>query len=366
MSKTTYRYCPSRRTLIKTTAAGAALAAVGVRAPFVRAQGRSLKIGTYGGYFEESFTTHIYPDFTAATGIAVDSIPEPTGEAWLVQLEQAARAGQAPADVSMMAQVPMLRGANAELWQALDMAQMPSAERVFDPFVNRYEDGRVCGIPAVAWFITLVTNTDVYAEAPGSWADMWDPANENRLGLLALASNSFLLEIVAETFFDGTDMLQTEEGIMTALQTLEEVKPNVALWYRDEGQFQTALQSGEIPMGQYYHDVAGLAAADGFPVRSTFPAEGGVSDRGSWAVTRASDKLEEAMVFIDYMCQPEIQDLLSRRVGTAPVIPRQHLTLTEAEFAAVASDIPPIIPVYSMYAERGDWIAERWTEMLTG
>jgi putative spermidine/putrescine transport system substrate-binding protein len=153
---------------------------------------------------------------------------------------------------------------------------------------------------------------------------------------------------------------------MTALQTLEEIKPNVALWYRDEGQFQTALQSGEIPMGQYYHDVAGLAAADGFPVRSTFPAEGGVSDRGSWAVSRASEKLDEAMVFIDYMCQPEIQDLLSRRVGTAPVIPREHLSLTDAEFAAVSSDIPPIIPAYTIYVDRGDWIEQRWTEMLTG
>ena len=48
-------------------------------------------------------------DFTKETGIKVES--EPTGEAWLVQLEQAARAGVAPADVSMMAQVAMLRGA---------------------------------------------------------------------------------------------------------------------------------------------------------------------------------------------------------------------------------------------------------------
>ena len=60
------------------------------------------------------------------------------------------------------------------------------------------------------------------------------------------------------------------------------------LWYRDEAQFEQALKSGEIPMGQYYHDVTGLAAAEEHPVRSTFPKEGGILDSGSWAVSRAS------------------------------------------------------------------------------
>jgi putative spermidine/putrescine transport system substrate-binding protein len=82
----------------------------------LRAQSAPLKVGTYGGYFEDSFNQHIFPDFTAATGIEVESIGTPTGEAWLVQLQQAARAGQAPADVSMMAQVARIRGERAGLW----------------------------------------------------------------------------------------------------------------------------------------------------------------------------------------------------------------------------------------------------------
>ncbi|HEV7370557.1 ABC transporter substrate-binding protein [Arenibaculum sp.] len=356
----------SRRTLLKATAAAAAVTATGLRAPFVHAQQRSLKVGTYGGYFEESFSEHVYPGFTEATGIEVESIPEPTGEAWLVQLQAAARAGQAPADVSMMAQVPMLRGITADLWQPLDMERMPNARETIAEFRNTWPDGRVAGVPAVTWYITLVTNTDVYPQPPESWADMWAPGNERRLGLLALASNSFLLEITAETFFGGQDLLATDEGVERVLAKLAELKPNVALWYRDEGQFQQALQSGEIPMGQYYHDVTGLAAADGFPVRSTFPKEGGVVDRGSWAVVRSSDRLEEAQVFIDYVSQPEIQALLARKVGTAPTIPRELLDLTDEEFAAVSSTGRPIIPNYALYTERGDRIADRWTAMITG
>src|SRR5690625_1546992 len=106
----------SRRTVL-----GAGVASAGLLAmpSLLRAQDRSIKVGVHGGYFKESFDSHIFPDFTEATGIAVESIAEPTGEAWLVQLEQAARAGMAPADMSMMSQVSIPTGPENELWTPL-------------------------------------------------------------------------------------------------------------------------------------------------------------------------------------------------------------------------------------------------------
>lgn len=347
--------------------AGSAAVAGALAMPSIlRAQDKSIKIGVYGGYFKDSFDKNIFPEFTKATGIAVESIAEPTGEAWLVQLEQAAKAGQAPADLSMMSQVAMLKGQATELWAPIDMAKIKNASGLIDRFVNKYPDGRVAGVGAVAWYITLVTNTDVYKEAPTSWQALWDPANADKLGLLALVSNSFLLEVTAKTYMGGTNALDTEEGILKALEKLAEVKPNVRLWYRDEAQFEQSLKSGEIPMGQYYHDVTGLAAADGQPVRSTFPKEGGIQDSGCWALSRASTKTEEAHVFIDYMCQPSIQATLSRKVGTAPTVKRELLDLTAEEFASVSSDIEPITPRYDLYQTKSDWLNQKWTELIVG
>ncbi|HXV24365.1 MAG TPA: ABC transporter substrate-binding protein [Alphaproteobacteria bacterium] len=354
-----------RRGVLAGMAGVAGTAILGFPSIRVRAA-QTLKVGTYGGYFKDSFDQHIYPDFTKETGIEIESIAEPTGEAWLVQLETAARGGVAPADVSMMAQVTRLKGQNAKLWAPLDEAKLSNAKNLYEHFVHRYEDGTVSSIGAVSWYITLVTNTNAYPNPPTSWKELWNPANEGKLGLLALASNSFLLEITGKTWFGGTEMLDSEEGIQKALAKLAEVRPNVALWYRDEGQFQQALQSGEIPMGQYYHDVTGLAAAEGQPVRSTFPEEGGVLDSGSWCVSKASKALEESHVFMDYMCRPDIQAKLSRKVGTAPTVKRELLDLTDEEFAAVASDIPPIIPRYDIYATRDDWLNQIWTEMIAG
>ncbi len=354
-----------RRDFIAGAGALGALALTGFPAIRTRAA-ETLKVGTYGGYFKDSFDQHIYPDFTKETGIAVESIAEPTGEAWLVQLQTAARAGIAPADVSMMAQVTRLKGENAELWAPLDEAKLSNIGNLEPHFVHRYPDDKISSVGAVSWYVTLVSNTNVYPEAPTSWKALWEEANRDKLGLLALVSNSFLLEITAKTWFDNPNVLDTEEGIVEVLNKLAEVKPNVRLWYRDEGQFQQALESGEIPMGQYYHDVTGLAASNGQPVRSTIPQEGGVLDSGSWCVTKASKAIEESHVFIDYMCRPDIQAKLSRQVGTAPTVNRALLDLTDEEFAAVASDIAPIIPRYDMHAERSDWLNQKWLEMIAG
>lgn len=353
----------SRRAML-----GAGVASAGLLAmpSILRAQDKSIKIGVYGGYFKKSFDEHIFPEFTKATGIAVESVAEPTGEAWLVQLEQAAKAGQAPADLSMISQTSLLKGQSTELWAPLDLAKIKNSANLIDHFINKYPDGRVAGVGAVAWYITLVTNTDVFPTAPDSWAALWDPANADKLGLLALASNSFLLEVTAKTFMGGTNALDTEEGIEKAFAKLAEVKPNVRLWYRDEAQFEQALKSGEIPMGQYYHDVTGLAAAEGHPVRSTFPKEGGIQDSGSWALSRASKKSDEAHAFIDYMSQPSVQSLMSRKVGTSPTVKRELLDLKPEEFAAVSSDIAPIIPRYDLYTTKADWINQKWTELIVG
>src|SRR3954466_10129032 len=243
----------TRRTVLAGAAAGTALFSM---PSIVTAQGKSLKVGVYGGYFQESFDQHVFPDFTSATGIEVESISEPTGEAWLVQLSQAAKAKQAPADVSMMSQVAMLKGQAIDLWKPLDPAKLPNTRNLLPQFVNKYPDGRIAGIGAVSWYITLVTNTDVYPEPPTSWTALWDPSNKDKLGLLALVSNSFLLEITAKTFFgDDPKILDTDEGVLKVMDKIAELKPNVKLWYRDEAQFEQALKSGEIPMGQYYHDV---------------------------------------------------------------------------------------------------------------
>jgi hypothetical protein len=85
------------------------------------------------------------------------------------QMEEAAKAGIAPADVNMIAQVPMLRGQKTQLWVPLDLAKIPNHKNLIETFVHKYPDVKVDGIGAASWYITLVSNTKTFPEAPKSW-----------------------------------------------------------------------------------------------------------------------------------------------------------------------------------------------------
>ena len=129
------------------------------------ASAEPLKVGTYGGYFQDSFDQHILSRLHCKdTGIEIESIGQPTGEAWVVQLESAARGGEAPADISMMAHVPRLKGQNSRLWAPLDEAK---ASQYGEPCpitssIATMTD-RSAGSAPVSWYITL---RDQYRRVP--------------------------------------------------------------------------------------------------------------------------------------------------------------------------------------------------------
>ncbi|HEX2030417.1 MAG TPA: substrate-binding domain-containing protein [Actinomycetota bacterium] len=329
-------------------------------------RGSRIKVSTYGGFFEENFRK-MYPAFTEETGVEVESVAEPTSEVWVTQLQQSVQAGtEPPSDVSMLSGVGIQRAINGEIFAPIDLSAVPNAKFLAEGFVREAEDGRVAGIGAVSWFITIVSNTERVAESPDTWTAFWDAEWENELALLKNAGNSFLLEITAASFFDGLEILQTQDGILEVMTKLQEVKPNVKLWFRDEAQAQQAYNTGEVSLGQFYHDITTYAASQGEPLRSVFPTEGAILDSGFWHISGNSENVAACHAFIDYMCQPEIQSELATTLGTSPVLTRENLDLTDEDYEAVSGPGPEaaLRPEYEIYDKWEDWIDQNWSEMI--
>ncbi len=351
----------TRRALLRTTAAAVGTAALG--APLI-AQARSLRIGSYGGYFENSFKDHIYPAFTEATGIAVESVTQPNSSDWLVTMQQAAGTGTVPTDLSLYARDSLIKASRiGGIVAPLDLSLIPGAANL-DPYFVFEGDSGPLGVGAMSWFTSMVVNPDVI-EAPDSWAAFWDTETfEASLGISKLY-NSHFMDIIAATFFDGAATFETDDGIMAVVEKAAELKPNVALWWSAESQMEQAMKNQDVIGGMYYYDVSQLMAADGFPIRAIFPKEGNPQDYGSWCLSAGSDKSDEAAAFIDFSSQPATQTLMSRMIGTAPLIDPAELDLTEEEFAAV-SGTPAIRPAYAAYLDRETFMKETWDKMLAG
>jgi putative spermidine/putrescine transport system substrate-binding protein len=357
----TDRFLPgirSRRAVLR----GAA--AVALSMPFirpVRAADRSLKVSTFGGYFERMFAEHVYPAFTKATGIAVQSIEQPEGAQLLFQLTAANKAGSAPMDLCCLGGIDVLRGRTQGIWRNFDPAHIPN----FSLLSAKFQEPQPAfdSVAAMSWYMTFVVNPDELKPLPDSWTTLWDK-HPNAWGIFT-GSTSQIFEIAAQVYFGGIDVLMSQEGIDKVIAKIAELKGNVKLWWQDEGTMQTALVNDEVVGGTYMHDTAMVMAKNGTPVRSIFPKEGAVESTNFWCQLSASTKVDEAQEFLNFSCTPEAQQLIARFVGSAPVIDRNKMNLTDQEFAAVSSDIPSIPAATAARFKYLDYMERQFTKMVT-
>ena len=277
-------------------------------------------------------------------------------------MQQAAASGSAPTDLSLFARDTMIKASRiGGLLAPLDVASAPATTNLDERFLFDV-DGDTLGVGAMAWFTSMVVNPE-QVDRPASWADFWDTElYESSLGLSKLF-NSHLLDITAATFFDGLATMGEKDGIVAVIEKVAEIRPNVALWWSAESQMEQAMKNEDVIGGMYFHDVASLMAAEGFPIASLFPKEGNPQDYGSWCLSPLSDKSAEALEFIAFSSDPATQALMSRRIGTAPLVAQSRTGLSDEEFAAV-SGTPAITPAYESYLDNETFISETWERML--
>ena len=347
----------SRRRFLK--GAGAGLAASVFPAPFINlghAQPRPLRVSNFGGFFEEAFAEGVYPAFTEATGIPVESMAQPAGEKFLVQLAQSVRAGAAPMDVACVGQVEVLRGRQQGLWKTIDAGELQTLANMPEQFIFQSEDG-IDGVGAMGWYITLIANPSLIQPLPTSWSRMWDGDLESGWGVQA-GGGSTILEITAETFFDGPETLTTIEGIDAVIEKIEELRNTTALWWTNEGNMQSAFQNRDVLGGMYYHDTSMLMRNEGTDIESIFPSEGAIQGFNGWCVPASNEMTDEVKAFLSWSVTPEAQQLIARNVLAAPLLPSGMLNLTEEEFALVSTDDSSILFNAAVKVEHANYLSQ--------
>jgi putative spermidine/putrescine transport system substrate-binding protein len=231
------------------------------------------------------------------------------------------------------------------------------------PQIASKPGGGLDNVAAMSWYMTLVVNPAEIHPLPDSWTALWGK-HANAWGIEP-GSQSPILEIAANVYFGGNDILLSKPGIDQIIAKIAELKPNVKVWWEDEGTMQTALVNDEVLGGMYFNDTAQSMIKSGTPVCSIFPKEGAVQSTNYWCQPTASSKIDEAHEFINFCCSPEAQQLIARFVGSAPVIDRLQTNLTDQEFAVVSSTNRPIRAATEARYRFTDYIEQQFTKMLT-
>ena len=319
--------------------------------------GRTLKVSAYGGNFERAMSAHIYPLFEQKTGIKVLSQAQPAGVQFLIQLIAANKAGMAPMDLCIAASQDVLRGRQAKLWKTRDLKAIPNAANLPQEYVTTGPGG-VDGVGATGWYLTMVYNPKQLAPAPDSWTYLWRPDMHDAWGLAG--ADGGVYEITAGTYFGGTDILETEDGIRQVAAKIAGLKANTKLWWDSEGTMQTALENGEVKGGTYFANVAKTMEDSGVSLKTVFPKEGPLIDYGCWCQPTSSTKVAEADAFIDFMCEVSTQNLLASKVNVPPLAKSELLTMAPDVRAAIYSPVKPIPINLSARSKHLDFMVQQF------
>jgi spermidine/putrescine-binding protein len=252
--------------------------------------GTQLNLYTWEGMFPQD----ILDGFTAETGIRINYVNFDYDETMLSKLETA----QGGDYDLVIADDYIIETVIAEgLAQKLDTAKLKNYANI-DPAYQKqfYDPNDEYTVPYGAGVQTIVYDPSAVGIEITGYADLWDPALANNLGLIGnfRVINGMALKVLGESY-------NTEDlGIIRAAgQKLLELAPNIRLIKDD--QLEADLLSGEIGAGVMYTSQVFSAVVENPELRVVFPKEGiGFGVMAGFIPSKAPNA-GAAYAFLDYI-----------------------------------------------------------------
>ena len=189
----------------------------------------------------------------------------------------------------------------AGLAMRLDRSRLSNYSNI-DPFFQGHfydpDDGFT--VPYGSWVVTIVYDPQLVDFPINSYADLWNPALEQRLGILGQfrVINGMALKVMGESY--NTNNLDT---IRAAGNLLLQLAPNIRL-IRDDS-LDDELLSGEIAAAVMYTEMVTEAIRARRDLRMVFPSEGIGFGIMAAFIPRNAPNPEAAHAFLDYILDPQ-------------------------------------------------------------
>ena len=323
----------SRRDVLRRgagVAAGAALAGgIGRSARSARAarqDGGELII--YNWY--QPWIAEVVPLFEEETGISVTQLGTySSNDEWFARLN----AGET-FDFFIPTTDWVQRSMAADLLAPLDLSQIPNAANIIDEFQDTdtfKQDDATYAIPWVRVYYSLTYNTDVFPEAPDSWAVTWDEEYEGRITL----QDSALARIGTTALLLGDDPMNPTMWDEIREKLLEQ-KPLVTKYWEDYQNGMELFVNEESVVGQLTAGRTRMAMDLDAPVDWTVPKEGALTFIDTFAIPKTAENPENAHAFIDFLLRGDIMAMEMTGMRYDTLNKAAYAELSEEEQASFA------------------------------
>lgn len=266
--------------------------------------GNQLTIAASGGTFQDALTRHFYQRFEKATGARIVHVPVESAE----QFTRARAMNQVGRiEWDLVSPEPQNIERDAALLERLDCGRIPNAAKLGVPGACS-EYGVFRGIGGGV----LTYNTKLYKEAPSTWADFWNV--QKFPGPRCLPGGLPHFVTATALLADGvpSDKLFPMD-INRAVKKLEQLKPNIGVWWSSGNQSMDTLRKGECAMSWMWSGRALQLVAEGQPITITWKQHQPVL--AYWGILKGAPNKELAYKFLDFwMTEPSAHVAFTKEI----------------------------------------------------
>jgi putative spermidine/putrescine transport system substrate-binding protein len=217
--------------------------------------------------------------------------------------------------------------------------------------------------------IALTYSTKNFAEAPGSWAALWNPAYRGKIAVPTIAATHGVnLVVVAAALETGKPFQEAQYDSDAAFKKLAQLKPNLHSIYNKSALLVAAMQQGEVIMtGPYYGHNIWPYIEQGLPANHVIPAEGGFAGLSCQTLVHGGPYPDLGAEFINEMLDPEVQAMMSKKLSNTPVVQGLDLppeTLARVPYGPGKEGLLFVCDWEFINTMRAEW-TERWNQAFS-
>ncbi|WP_459616714.1 ABC transporter substrate-binding protein [Bordetella sp. 2513F-2] len=313
------------RNILHLSAAAAVAATLAVLpATSAMAQSKTVVFAGWGGSIQKAQREVFFDSFEKETGIKVIDVPG----VQLTQLQAMVETGNTQWDVVQALGMWIPQGVKSGLWEKLDFGVIKK-DGVPNSLVDDYSIGNS------TYGMVLAYNTNAFkGNPPASWSALWDTqGHPGARGMFDGPRYSLEAALLA----DGVppDQLYPLD-VDRAFKSLDKIKNDVAVWWKQWPQVPVLLASQELTMSLTSNTrINSVRKAEKAPVDLSWKQALMTVD--FLAVPRGAKNRENAMKLIQWMNDPKRQAALAKMTGIGPGNARAMEHLTEEENTELAS-----------------------------
>ena len=324
-------------------------------------QAEELVFTSWGGAYQEAIRKAWLEPFSQETGIEIieDTSPETAKVRAMVET------GTVSWDVVTGGGATLMRGVKLDLFEEI-------TDEMVDQSAVVAEARMPYGVPSEIFSTVFAFSTEAFPDSgpqPQTWADFWDvekfPGKRTIYNRPATVMEAALLAdgVAKDEIYQ---VLSTPEGLDRALAKIEAIKPHVAVWWSSGAQPVQALGSGEAVLALGWNGRFQAGIDEGLPIKMGW--DGAIAQLGFFMIVKGAPNKEQAVKFLNYIVQPEVQARFSQYVAYGPVTPDSWQYI-DAERAARLPSTPErleksVFLDINWWAENEAGIAEKYTELL--